>query len=191
MLKNIKIKMNPLSNYEKEKVKSQGFHEEIKKEEGFHIKFNFDGKITKIEAHPDDIFAEVVLKFRELMNMNINEELYFLYNAIELNLKDGKSLREYQMISGSEVFVTGNRLINIFFLLDRFKINVFGAPKMKFSDLIYQFFLKCGIDENKRALYSFIYHSHIIQEDYEKTLNELGIGDQCKIDVIDFSKSNW
>ena len=104
-----------MCNYEKEKVKSQGFHEEIKKEEGFHIKFNFDGKITKIEAHPDDLFAEIAFKYLELMNINMNEDLYFLYNAIELNLNDGKSLREYQMISGSEVFVTGNRLINIFF----------------------------------------------------------------------------
>ena len=55
---------------------------------------------------------------------------------------------------------------------------------MKFSDLIYKFFLKCGIDENKRALYRFIFNSQIIQADNEKTLNELGIGDQCKIDVI-------
>ena len=153
-------KVNKLEQYiplineyklEKEKVKFQGFHKEIKKEEGFHINFYLDDKITKIKAHPDDLFAEIALKYSHLINMN--EELHFLYNANELNLNDGKSLKELKLKSGSnvEVYVFGgfNTSFNIYFNLHGERINISGEPKMKFSNLIYKFFLKCGIDENK------------------------------------------
>ena len=54
--------------------------------------------------------------------------------------------------------------------------------KIKFSELVNRFYSKAQIKEEKKPI--FIFGTKIISEDSSSTLEQLGIHDQSKIDVL-------
>ena len=174
-----------------------------------NVQFNKDGQSFFFQINPNAMFAEIALQF--LTNFNIQDPNYkFYFNGKKISLEDGKTVAENQINNGAIIEVTTgnpqitgnsppqnqnqkvftgpqnppNNQVNINFILSggSRRIIVQGQLTSKFSEIVQSFKTKAALEPN--AIPKFIYNSMQIVPNDERTLNELKLRDQSRIEVF-------
>ena len=168
-----------------------------------------NGFPIQMQVNPDDLFFEVASKYAVKLGLNGDyQNLEFYYNNQKLVPDSGKSLSEYQMYNGSIINVfekgkpqqpmpnpfpnpspifppnpaPGPIQMNILFAIIGRNVLVQGTPDMKFCELATRFCTKADI--NKTDQPGFILNSIQITPDDQRTLKDLKIRDQSRIEVV-------
>ena len=161
-----------------------------------NLTFVKDGGRVSVQALSSDMFAEIVLKYITKTGIN-SQNVSFLYNSNPIKADSFKSLSELNIANGATIQVVQagqfnpkiqnnsnnqNYHMNLCFTLSGRNIIVQGTPNMKFSELTSRFHTKAGIEEGQEP--SFLLNSRQIDKNDSRTLAELNLRDQAKIDVV-------
>ena len=177
------------------------------------IQFWKNGQSMSMQVMSTELFAVVALRYMEKLGLTNDASLKFFYNNEQISLEAGKTINELKMFNGSIVQVTsGNQqpqmmnfqppqnfqnfqnfnqfqqgagnsnFININFVLNGKKVMVQGQSSDKFCDLATKFSNKAALanDDFPR----FIFNSTQISASETKTLNELKLQNQSRIEVF-------
>lgn len=148
-----------------------------------NICFIKDGASIKMQVKSDMMFAELVFKYINKLGINNIQDYSFIHNSKPLNPNSYKSLQDLYLNDGAQIrVVSGAKFLNIFFNLNGRTISVQGQSNMKFSELAAKFYNKAGIEQGQQP--TFIFSSKQISPNETKTLSELNIQDQSKIEVV-------
>jgi len=83
------------------------FYNEINIKNIMNIHFDKDGKKITIQAQPEEMFSEIVIKYLKKLGIyDLNPILYYYYNSKLLNLFE--TINENQIMNNSIIFVTEN-----------------------------------------------------------------------------------
>ena len=176
-----------------------------------NIQFFKNGFPLSMQVNQDDLFYEVATKYS--IKLGLNGEignLLFYYNNTQLFPDSGKSLSEYQMSSGAiiNVFERGQQQqpmmhnpqpnpnffnpppnpapnsmqMNIIFAIIGRTVLVQGTPDMKFCELVTRFCTKASISPTDQP--GFILNSTQLSQEDQRTLRELKLRDQSRIEVV-------
>ena len=150
----------------------------------WNICFRFNSERINIQASPNMMFAEIVLKFMNVIG-NQERNLKFLYNSRELKVDSYKNLKELNLgnMATIEVIQTGwiihDNAITITFRNKEDNTNLYLlCPNKTFDELANYFSVKACIDLEKLRFY---FNSSEIT-DYKKTLEYYKIKDKSIID---------
>ena len=116
------------------------------------------------------------------LNENDYNKYKFYYGSKELYPEEFKSLQELNMSNGSLIKVVPTTFLNVFFVFRGKGIMLQCQSNMKFSELATNFVGKIGVDLSQQEI-TYLFNSRRIS-DYQKSLKELNILDQARIDVV-------
>ena len=173
-----------------------------------NIQFYKDGFAMTLQVQPDDFFFEVAGKYSMKLGQGI-DNLNFYYNNQQLFPDSGKTLTEYQIYNGALINVfekgkqpfmpnvpkpnnipfnpspnqgSGPMQMNILFAIIGRNVLVQGTPDMKFCELATRFCTKANISPNDQP--GFILNSVQLTQDDQRTLRDLKLRDQSRIEVV-------
>ena len=176
-----------------------------------NIQFYKDGFPLTMQVQQDDLLFEVASKYSVKIGLNgVIDNLNFYFNNQPLYPNSGKSLSEYQIYNGAVINVfekgkqpfmpnipnpnppnvqfpcsnpgTGPMQMNILFAIIGRNVLVQGTPDMKFCELATRFCTKANISPNDQP--GFILNSVQLTQDDQRTLRELKLRDQSRIEVV-------
>ena len=171
-----------------------------------NIQFNKDGFILLMSVQKDDLFFEVASKYSVKIGLNGEiDKLTFYFNDQLILPDSGKSLSEYQIYNGAiinvfekegkqplipkNIFMPRNfnvypsdNLMDIKFAIIGRNVTVQGTPDMKFCELAAKFCTKADISPNEQP--GFILRSEKLKLEDQRTLSNLKLKDQSKIEVV-------
>ena len=174
-----------------------------------NIQLYKDGFAMTLQVQPDDFFFEVASKYSVKIGLNGDiDNLNFYFNNQQLHPNSGKSLSEYQIYNGAIINVfekgkqsfmpnnpkpnipfnpspnqgSGPMQMNILFAIIGRNVLVQGTPDMKFCELATRFCTKANISPNDQP--GFILNSVQLTQDDQRTLRDLKLRDQSRIEVV-------
>ena len=173
-----------------------------------NIQFYKDGFAMTLQVQPDDFFFEVAGKYSMKLGQGI-DNLNFYFNNQQLFPDSGKTLTEYQIYNGALINVfekgkqpfmpnvqkpnnipfnpspnqgSGPMQMNILFAIIGRNVLVQGTPDMKFCELATRFCTKANISPTDQP--GFILNSVQLTQDDQRTLRDLKLRDQSRIEVV-------
>ena len=176
-----------------------------------NIQLYKDGFAMSMQVQPDELLFEVATKYSVKLGLNGEiDNLNFYFNNQQLHPNSGKSLSEYQIYNGAiiNVFERGQQQqpmmhnpqpnpnffnpspnpapnsmqMNIIFAIIGRTVLVQGTPDMKFCELVTRFCTKASISPNDQP--GFILNSTQLSQEDQRTLRELKLRDQSRIEVV-------
>ena len=126
-------------------------------------------------------------KYLEKIGLDDTGDLKFFFNSKELSLFDGKSLEENQIYDNAIIQVKGNKTTNsetlhIIFVIKGRKYFIEGQSTDKFCDLAQKCINKAGIQPEDELKFNYL--SSLIDKNDQRTIKELKLHNQSRIDVF-------
>ena len=153
------------------------------------LQFYKNGSSLILEVSPDEIFAEVVLRYLQKLGLNDIGNLKFFFNSKQLNVYHAKTIEEYEMYNNAIIQVTdtgktpiNTEFLDILFSLNGRKIIVQGQPTDKFCELVKKFEIKADLKPNNYPKY--ILNSMRLEQNDQRTLKQLKLRHQSRIEVF-------
>ena len=151
------------------------------------ITFIKDGSNMSIQATSEMMFAEVIYKYIGKVGINNINEFSFLFNSNPINPNSYKSLSQLGINNGATIRVVKGsegqiKFMNICFSIIGRNVIVQGQSNMKFSELVSKFSIKADIKPEDKA--TFILNSQQVNGEDSRTLSELNLHDQSRIEVV-------
>jgi hypothetical protein len=173
--------MNPLPNMELQNYENKNIDN---MNEDIQIVFNYQ---IIIQANKDTPFSELSKRFCSQAGIQNKDPIYLL-NSMKIDSTDNKTLRQLKIQNKSEISVfppyeEKEENLNIRFNSGGKTINVQATKNTKFSDLCKRYCNIFGI-QNKDPVYLF--NSCAIKSNDIRTLGQLNISNESKIDVLLF-----
>ena len=209
------------------------FYNEINIKNIMNIHFDKDGKKITIQAQPEEMLSEIVIKYlKKLGKYDLKPIFYYYYNSKLLNLFG--TINENQIMNNSIIFVTENpnyfmgnnqfnyipkenfynanamnqsrpninmgmmnmiceapspnlnanygNFVNIMFIIAERNIMIQGSSNTKFCELVDKLRTKANLHYTDKPI--FIFNSIQIMADDQRTISELKLRDQSRIEVI-------
>ena len=133
------------------------------------------------------MFAEVIFKYLGKVGINNAQDYSFIFNSNTIKADTYKSLNELGINNGAIIKVVrgGTQMIkymNICFSIIGRNIIVQGQSNMKFSEIAAKFCIKADVKPEDKA--TFILNSQQVNGDDSRTLAELNLHDQSRIEVV-------
>ena len=147
-------------------------------DENIQIIFNYHGNVITLQANIETSFSELSKRFCKEAGIQDNNLLYSLENG-EILPTDNRSLRQLYIHNNALIFVLHN--IAIIFCHHGKYTSVQTTRETKFSDLSELFLNITGIREGVPV---YLHNSHKIESTDCRTLAELKMDNQSKIEVI-------
>ena len=136
-----------------------------------------------IPAKEDELFAEVVVRFMQRINLNMNNSLKFFFNGKELKLEAPKTLGENYIHNEGIIDVIAMNYsspsITIYMKKENEKIPIHAFSDNVLSDVIKKYIV-ANFHEEKKLHYFF--NSKELK-DFTKTLAQYNIADKSIIEV--------
>ena len=151
------------------------------------LTFIKDGLNMNIQATSEMMFAEVIFKYVGKVGINNASDFTFLFNSNSINPNTFKSLKELGINNGAIIKVVKGsggqiKFMNICFSIIGRNVIVQGQSNMKFSELVGKFSIKADIKPEDKP--TFILNSQQMNGDDSRTLAELNLHDQSRIEVV-------
>jgi hypothetical protein len=155
-------------------------------EEVINIKFNYSGSSIPIQAKKNEAFSNISQKFCMKAGIRNNEFPTYFLGSRKIDSNDNQTLSQLYIHNNSEISVLlsseGNeKYINLIFCYQGKIVNIQESSKAKFSDLSRKFCNKAGIIDERPV---YIFRSHPIHFDDTRTLEQIGLQNQMKIEVV-------
>ena len=166
----------------------------------FIIYFIKDGNNIIIKAKEDMMISELFVPYMKKLNLDDSsiKNSAFIHNSRKLDQYSEKTLKELNIRNGDKIQVIDlnsnkpippvntsiTNFIDIWFMKEGKNIIIKAKGEMTFSELIFKYMKKVGLNESLLSNYNFIYNSMSISKDTMKTLDELNITNGAKIDVV-------
>ena len=170
------------------------------------IHYYKDGITTTDTVNPNGMFAENALKYINFVGLNDPNYKFYLNKKL-ISLEDGKSFNENHFYNNATIEVTagqptiennptqfvqpqfnpnfanaGNSQINLHFMLSGRRILIQAQPNTKWCEIIEKFKNKAVLKPTD--IPKFIFNSMQIVPDETKTVKDLNLRDQSKIEVF-------
>ncbi len=153
-----------------------------------------DGKCTNLQANEGDTLAEIILSYIEMTGLTEDDlkKYKFLYNSSELILYSPKSLKELGINNGSQIDIVDASMpiapkqLNITVFKGGKPLTLQATPDMKLSQLILKYCQKAVINAKD---FNFIFNNSQLDANSFKTIQEFGIKDGSRINVVPSSNS--
>ena len=151
-----------------------------------NVTFEKNGQRINIQTTDNVMFAEIAMKYCTKIGIDAGQLEFFL-NSKKLSLNSPKLLNELNINNGTVIKVVGKgnqnevKYINVVFAVIGRSIILQGQTNQKFSDLAKKFCTKAGLNNYDQPL--FILNSQLISPDDSRTLGELNLRDQARIEV--------
>ena len=157
----------------------------MSKNYNINIIFMKEGSSVNIQSSSNEMLAELIQKYCNIAGFNENDyqNHNFYYNSKKLFPTEFKSLQELNMSNGSLIKVVPTTFLNVFFIFQGKGIMIQGQSDMKFSELVTSFTNKLGVDWSQEEP-TYLFNSRRMNPTDQKTLKELNILDQARIDVV-------
>ena len=169
---------------------------------GFNIIFSLNGNfIGNMFVTGDMMFAAVVNNLYQYHPYISQYQPTFYFNSNPLKPDSCKKLKDLGMQNMSTVEIktiqpamgvspnmpinkpgNENQFLNIYFNAEGRAVLVLGTKNDKFSDISKKFCTK--FDDDKNRIPSYLLNNSMIDANDNRTLNELGIHDNQKIEVV-------
>ena len=147
-------------------------------DENIQIAFNYSDKIITLHANIETPFSELSKRFCKEIGI-LDNNLIYLFDNREILPTNNRSLSQLNIHNNSLIIASLN--ISIIFFCEG-KLTVFRTIKeTKFSDLSELFLNITGLKERDPV---YFHNSKKIDSTDCRTLAELKIGHQSKIDVV-------
>ena len=151
------------------------------------VTFIKDGSNINMQAKSDTMFAELIYKYLGKVEINNIDDISFLYNSNPINPQNFKSLNELGINNGAIIRVVKGKVdqikfMNICFSIIGRNVIVQGQSNMKFSELAAKFSVKADVKPEDKA--TFILNSQQVNGNDSRTLSELNLHDQSRIEVV-------
>jgi len=175
--------MNPMANFGMSPMGYIGMNLD---EEFININFNNSGRIIQIKAKKNDIFSNISRKFCEKAALRYNEFPNYFLGSRKIDSKDNQTLSQLHIHNNSEISVllssdNKEEFLHIIFSSQGKFISLQESSKTRFCDLSKKYCLKAGIQDKTLV---FLLRSRKIESNDTRTLAELEIKDQSKIEVV-------
>ena len=146
-----------------------------------------NGSNMNIQATSDQMFAEVIFKYIGKVGISNIKEFSFLFNSNPINPSTFKSLNDLGINNGAIIRVVKGdagqiKYMNICFSIIGRNVIVQGQSNMKFSELVAKFSIKADIKPEDKA--TFILNSQQVNGEDSRTLSDLNLHDQSRIEVV-------
>jgi len=157
-------------------------------EEVININFNYSGNSIPIQAKKNEPFSNISQKFCMKAGIRNNEFPTYFLGSRKINSNDNQTLSELYIHNNSEIsvllsFEVKEEVMNIIFNYEGKAINIQGTKYTKFSELSRKFCIKAGIREDT-SRYRYLFRSRLIEFNENITLDQLGLCNNFKIEVI-------
>jgi len=175
--------MNPMGNFGMSPMGYIGMNLD---EEFININFNNSGRIIQIKAKKNDVFSNISQKFCEKAALRYNEFPNYFLGSRKIDSKDNQTLSQLHIHNNSEISVllssdNKEEFLHIIFSSQGKFISLQESSKTRFCDLSKKYCLKAGIQDKTLV---FLLRSRKIESNDTRTLAELEIKDQSKIEVV-------
>jgi hypothetical protein len=155
-------------------------------EEVINIKFNYSGSSFQIQARKNESFSNISQKFCMKAGIRNNEFPTYFLGSRKIDSNDNQTLSQLYIHNNSEISVLlsseGNeKYINLIFCYQGKIVNIQESSKAKFSDLSRKFCNKAGMIDERPV---YIFRSNPIHFDDTRTLEQIGLQNQMKIEVV-------
>ena len=151
-----------------------------------NVTFEKNGQRINIQTTDNVMFAEIAMKYCTKIGIDAGQLEFFL-NSKKLSLNSPKLLNELNINNGTVIKVVGNgnknevKYINVVFAVIGRSIILQGQTNQKFSDLAKKFCVKADVKDTDQPI--FILNSQKIGPNDSRTLGELNLRDQSRIEV--------
>ena len=151
-----------------------------------NVTFEKNGQRINIQTTDNVMFAEIAMKYCTKIGIDAGQLEFFL-NSKKLSLNSPKLLNELNINNGTVIKVVGNgnqnevKYINVVFAVIGRSIILQGQTNQKFSDLAKKFCVKADVKDTDQPI--FILNSQKIGPNDSRTLGELNLRDQARIEV--------
>ena len=144
-----------------------------------------EGSSVNIQSSSNEMLAVLMKNYcvKVGLNENDNNKYKFYYGSKELYPGEFKSLQELNISNGSLIKVVPTNFLNVLFIYRGKGIMVQCQSNMKFSELSTYFTGKIGLELSQQEP-TYLFNSRHINSNEQKTLKELNILDQARIDVV-------
>ena len=152
-----------------------------------NVTFTKDGSSISMQATDDMMFAQLAYKYCTKVGID-STKLQFFLNSTQLKATSQRSLSELNIYNGAVIRVVGIgnvnevKFINVCFSVMGRNVIVQGQTNQKFSELVTKFCTKAGVSSKDNP--SFILNSQHVGQDESRTLGELNLRDNSRIDVV-------
>ena len=147
-----------------------------------------DGKTTNVKVPDDTMFAELAYQYFEGNGLNEKDcpDYKFIYNNVTIKSESCKSLKDLQITDGAQIdFTNGSnpspKQLNIIVFKNGAPLTLQATPDMTLSQLILKYCQKATI---KATDFNFTFDSKPLDPNSFKTLQELGMKDGSRINVV-------
>ena len=145
------------------------------------IKIVFNYKID-FEANKDTKFSDLSKRFCSEVDLLLKAHTYYL-GSQKIKSTENQTLSQLNIYNNSEISVLteDKDILNVFFFFEGKTINVQATKNTKFSELSEKFCLLADISDKHPK---FLINSFPVHSTDNRTLAELNISNQSKIDVV-------
>lgn len=153
-----------------------------------------EGKYTNLKGDENMTLGEIILNYIEMTGLTEEQlnKYKFLYNSTELNIYSPKPLKELGITDGTQIDIVDASMpvapkqLNITVFKEGKPLTLQATPDMKLSQLILKYCQKAVINAKD---FNFIFNSNQLNPNSFKTIQEFGIKDGSKINVVPSTNS--